>query len=106
MKHQRYKVVVLDNHHYPDRDSSVDRGNFGTSELAVAAAERAVDKWLYDALLLGVPVAELHARYEAFGVNPLIFSLGGAGDVAFNGRKYAKARCDELQATVQPEAVQ
>jgi hypothetical protein len=87
-----YRVIVDENFHYMDSDERWELGVFDTAQEALAACRRMVDHDLMGIHKPGMSVADLMARYQAFGDEPFIVPIDGAPAVEFSAWHYAEER--------------
>ncbi len=90
-----FRVLVDDNFHYRDHDERYELGKFPTSEAAIEAAQRVVDKFLMSNFHQGITAQQLFSSYTSFGEDPFVV-CDGAEKVSFSAWDYARQRCHDL----------
>ena len=96
--HAGYKVMIDDNFHYMDEEHRFEHGVFGTTDEAVAACKRIVDRCLKSMLKPDMTAAALYELYVTFGEDPYIVAVDPTdARVTFSAWDYAKERCEVLE---------
>ncbi len=99
-----YRVIVADNFHYMESETSYERGTFDTLEAAIGACREIVDLDLRNIHEPGMNAAELFTRYQHFGDDPFIVPLDGTDPAAtattpFSAWEYAKQQSEKICRT-------
>lgn len=88
----KFTVFVDDNFHYQDESERYKKGDYPTTEAAIAACKQIVDGYLNSAYREGMSASELYRSYTSFGEDPFVVPE----TAHYSSWEYANERCSEL----------